>query len=65
MLRALLDDLVPAVRKAIAEGKTVDEAKRSVKAELAPKHEKNFPPNSWNGGAEAAIERVYNHLGRR
>jgi glyoxylase-like metal-dependent hydrolase (beta-lactamase superfamily II) len=62
MLRAFLDDLVPAVRKAIAEGKAVAEAKQTVKAELSVKHEKNFPPNSWNGGAEAAIERAYNHL---
>jgi signal transduction histidine kinase len=60
MLRAFLDDLIPAVRRAIAEGKPVDEAKKSVKAELAPRHEKNFP--SWNGGAEASIERAYNHL---
>lgn len=60
MLRAFLNDLVSAVRNAIAEGKSVDEAKKSVKAELAPRHEKNFP--SWNGGAEASIERTYNHL---
>jgi glyoxylase-like metal-dependent hydrolase (beta-lactamase superfamily II) len=60
MLRAFLDDLIPAVRRAVAEGKSVDEAKKSVKAELAPRHEKNFP--SWNGGAEASIERTYNHL---
>jgi glyoxylase-like metal-dependent hydrolase (beta-lactamase superfamily II) len=60
MLRAFLDDLIPAVRRAIAEGKTVDEAKRTVKAELAPRHEKNFP--SWNGAAEASIERAYTHL---
>jgi cyclase len=60
MLRAFLDDLIPAVRRAIAEGKSVDEAKKSVKTELASRHEKNFP--SWNGGAEASIERVYNHL---
>lgn len=61
MLRAFLDDLIPAVRRAIQEGKTVDQAKVSVKAELAPKHEKNFPPGSWNGGAEASIERAYSH----
>jgi glyoxylase-like metal-dependent hydrolase (beta-lactamase superfamily II) len=60
MLRAFLDDLVPAVRRAIVEGKTLDEAKKTVKAELAPRHEKNFP--SWNGGAEASIDRVYKHL---
>jgi cyclase len=60
MLRAFLDDLIPAVRRAVAEGKPVDEAKKSVKAELAPRHEKNFP--SWNGGAEASVERAYNHL---
>jgi cyclase len=60
MLRAFLEDLVPAVRKAIAEGKSVAEAKVSVKAELAPRHEKNFP--SWNGGAEASIERTYTHI---
>lgn len=60
MLRAFLDDLIPAVRRAISEGKTLDEAKRTVKAELAPRHEKNFP--SWNGGAEASIDRAYQHL---
>jgi cyclase len=60
MLRAFLDDLIPAVRRSIAEGKTLDQAKQSVKAELAPRHEKNFP--SWNGGAEASIERTYNQL---
>jgi hypothetical protein len=60
MLRAFLDDLILAVRRTIAEGKPVDEAKRAVKAELAPRHEKNFP--SWNGGAEASIERTYAHL---
>jgi glyoxylase-like metal-dependent hydrolase (beta-lactamase superfamily II) len=60
MLRAFLDDLIPAVRRAIAGGIPLDEAKRTVKAELASKHEKNFP--SWNGGAEASIERVYQHL---
>lgn len=60
MLRSFLDELVPAVRRAISEGKTADEAKRTVKAELAPKHERNFP--SWNGGAEASIERVYTFL---
>ena len=60
MLRAFLDDLIPAVRRAIEEGKSVDEAKRTVKAELAPRHEKSFP--SWNGGAEASIERAYTHL---
>ncbi|HXG91773.1 MAG TPA: MBL fold metallo-hydrolase [Blastocatellia bacterium] len=63
MLRAFLDDLIPAVRRAISEGKSVDEAKKSVKAELAPMHEKNFP--SWNGGAEAAIERAYTQLKNR
>jgi glyoxylase-like metal-dependent hydrolase (beta-lactamase superfamily II) len=60
ILRAFLDDLIPAVRRAVAEGKTLDEAKKTVKAELAPRHEKNFP--SWNGGAEASIDRVYQHL---
>jgi cyclase len=60
MLRAFLDDLVPAVRRAIAEGRSVEESKRLLKAELAPKHEKNFP--SWNGGAEASIERAFNQL---
>ncbi|HWP45198.1 MAG TPA: MBL fold metallo-hydrolase [Blastocatellia bacterium] len=60
MLRSFLDDLVPAVRRAIASGKSLEEAKRTVKAELAPRHEKNFP--SWNGGAEASIERAYQHL---
>ena len=60
MLRAFLDDVVAAVRRAVAEGKSLEEAKKSVKAELAPRHEKNFP--SWNGGAEATIERTYNHL---
>ena len=60
MLRAFLDDLVPAVRRAIAEGKSIEESKRLLKAELAPKHEKNFP--SWNGGAEASIERTFNQL---
>ncbi|HEY7914153.1 MAG TPA: MBL fold metallo-hydrolase [Blastocatellia bacterium] len=62
MLRAFLDDLIPAVRRAIQEGKTVEQAKVSIKAELAPKHEKNFPPGSWNGGAEASIERAYAHV---
>jgi glyoxylase-like metal-dependent hydrolase (beta-lactamase superfamily II) len=57
MLRAFLDDLVPAVRRAVAQGKSLDEAKKTVKSELAPRHERNFP--SWNGGAEAAIERAY------
>jgi glyoxylase-like metal-dependent hydrolase (beta-lactamase superfamily II) len=60
MLRAFLDDLIPAVRRAVTEGKTVDEAKRSVKAELAPKHEKNFP--SWDRASEASIERAYAHV---
>ncbi|HEX8087846.1 MAG TPA: MBL fold metallo-hydrolase [Blastocatellia bacterium] len=60
MLRAFLDDLIPAVRRAMSEGKTLDQTKQSVKAELAPRHEKNFP--SWNGGAEASIERTYNQL---
>ncbi len=60
MLRAFLDDLIPAVRRAIAEGKTLDQAKKDVKAELAPRHEKNFP--SWNGGAEASIERTFNQM---
>lgn len=60
MLRAFLDDLVPAVRRVVAEGKTLDEAKTAIKAELAPRHEKNFP--SWNGGAEASIERTYNQI---
>lgn len=60
MLRAFFDDLIPAVERAIAEGRSVDEAKKSIKSELAPRHEKNFP--SWNGGAEAAIDRVYQHL---
>ncbi|HEX5736232.1 MAG TPA: MBL fold metallo-hydrolase [Blastocatellia bacterium] len=60
MLRAFLDDVTAAVRRAITEGKTLEDAKKSVKAELAPRHEKNFP--SWNGGAEATIERTYNHL---
>ncbi len=60
MLRAFLDDVTAAVRRAIMEGKTLDDAKKSVKAELAPRHEKNFP--SWNGGAEATIERTYNHI---
>ncbi|HJQ71581.1 MAG TPA: MBL fold metallo-hydrolase [Blastocatellia bacterium] len=65
MLRAFLDDVVAAVGRAVADGKSLDDAKKSVKAELAPRHEKNFP--SWNGGAEATIERTYNHLkeGRR
>lgn len=65
MLRAFLDDLIPAVRRAIAEGKSVETAKRSVKAELAPRHEKNFPPGSWNGGAEASIERVYSQIANK
>lgn len=60
MLRAFLDELVPAVERAISEGKTVEEAKKTVKAGLAPRHEKNFP--SWNGGAEAAIDRVYQQI---
>jgi cyclase len=60
MLRAFLDEVTAAVRRAITEGKTLDDAKKSVKAELAPRHEKNFP--SWNGGAEATIERTYNHI---
>ncbi|HET8674567.1 MAG TPA: MBL fold metallo-hydrolase [Blastocatellia bacterium] len=60
MLRSFLDDVTAAVRLAITEGKTLEDAKKSVKAELAPRHEKNFP--SWNGGAEATIERTYNHL---
>jgi glyoxylase-like metal-dependent hydrolase (beta-lactamase superfamily II) len=60
MLRAFLDDVTAAVRRAITDGKTLEDAKKSVKAELAPRHEKNFP--SWNGGAEATIERTYNHL---
>lgn len=60
MLRAFLDDLVPAVRRAIAEGKSLEESKRLVKAELAPRHEKNF--SSWNGGAEASVERAFNQL---
>jgi glyoxylase-like metal-dependent hydrolase (beta-lactamase superfamily II) len=60
MLRAFLDDVTAAVGRAVTEGKTLEEVKRSVKAELAPRHEKNFP--SWNGGAEATIERTYNHL---
>jgi glyoxylase-like metal-dependent hydrolase (beta-lactamase superfamily II) len=38
MLRAFLDDLIPAVRRAIAGGKTLDEAKRTVKAVLSPRH---------------------------
>lgn len=59
MLRAFLDDLIPAVERAISEGKSVEDAKKSIKAELTPRHEKNFP--SWNGGAEAAIDRVYQH----
>jgi glyoxylase-like metal-dependent hydrolase (beta-lactamase superfamily II) len=62
MLRAFLDDLVGAVRRAVAEGRPLAEAKKSVKAELAPRHEKSFPPASWNGGAEASIERVYNQI---
>lgn len=60
MLRAFLDDLVPAVRRAIAGGKSLEESKRLVKAELAPEHEKNFP--SWNGGAEASVERTFNQI---
>ena len=60
MLRAFLDDVAAAVRRAVTEGKTLEDAKKSVKAELAPRHEKNFP--SWNGGAEATIERTYKHL---
>lgn len=60
MLRAFFDDLIPAVQRAVSEGKPVEEAKKTVKAELAARHEKNFP--SWNGGAEAAIDRVYQHL---
>jgi len=60
MLRAFFNDLIPAVERAIAEGKSADDAKRAIKAELAARHEKNFP--SWNGGAEAAIDRVYQHL---
>ncbi len=63
MLRAFLDDLLPAVHKAISEGKSLEDAKKTVKAELAPKHEKNFP--SWNGGAEAAIDRAYRQLTAR
>jgi cyclase len=60
MLRAFFNDLIPAVRRAVAEGKTIEQAKRDVKAELAPRHEKNFP--SWNGGAEAAIDRAFQHV---
>lgn len=60
MLRAFLDDLIPAVRRAIEAGKTLDETKTSVKAELAPRHEKNF--TSWNAASEASITRAYNHL---
>lgn len=60
MLRTFLDEVTAAVRRAITEGKTLEDAKKSVKAELAPRHEKNFP--SWNGGAEATIERTYNHI---
>jgi glyoxylase-like metal-dependent hydrolase (beta-lactamase superfamily II) len=65
ILRAFFDDLIPAVERAISEGKSVEDAKKTIKAELAPRHEKNFP--SWNGGAEAAIDRVYQHIraGRR
>jgi cyclase len=62
MLRSFLDDLAAAVRRAVAEGRTVEEAKKSIKAELAPRHEKNFPPASWNGGAEASIERAYRQV---
>jgi glyoxylase-like metal-dependent hydrolase (beta-lactamase superfamily II) len=60
MLRAFLDDLIPAVRRALEAGKTLDETKSMVKAEIAPRHEKNFP--SWNAASEAAITRAYNHL---
>lgn len=60
MLRAFLDDLIPAVERAIGAGKSVEDVKKSIKAELAPRHEKNFP--SWNGGAEAAIDRVYQQV---
>ena len=60
MLRAFLDDLVPAVRRAVAGGKSLEDSRRAVKAELAPAHEKNFP--SWNGGAEASVERTFNQI---
>ncbi|HLG13203.1 MAG TPA: MBL fold metallo-hydrolase [Blastocatellia bacterium] len=65
MLRAFLDDLIPAVKRAIAEGKPVAEARQSIKMELAPRHAKNFPPGSWNGGAEASIERAYSQLAKK
>jgi glyoxylase-like metal-dependent hydrolase (beta-lactamase superfamily II) len=60
LLRAFLDDLIPAVKRAVEAGKTLDETKAMVKAELAPRHEKNFP--GWNASSEAAITRAYNHL---
>ena len=43
MLRAFLDDVTAAVRRAITEGKSLEDAKKSVKAELAPATKRIFP----------------------
>ena len=60
MLRAFLDEVICGCPSGHHGRQIARDAKKSVKAELAPRHEKNFP--SWNGGAEATIERTYKHI---